>query len=47
MYFVEFSRVSRLNINLDKSELVRSGDGRDASALARGMRCKSVELLIK
>lgn len=42
-----FQVVSRLNIKLAKSVLVRLGDGRDASKLASILICKCVELFIK
>lgn len=42
-----FQTVSGLNINLSKSELVRTGDIRDENYLANIMGCKAVKLPIK
>lgn len=36
-----------VNINVTKSELVRSGDGSDATRLTKVFGCKRVELPIK
>lgn len=47
MHLFSFQAISRLNINLAKSELVRLGVGRDATKLARIIGCKSVDLPIK
>lgn len=42
-----FQAVSGLNINLNKSELVRLGEGRDWGSLASVLDCRTMELLIK